>query len=54
MAQLPRRWGKSSLLEVLQSCGDEALRDVISGWGGVGWGGAGGWGIPWDQEERQQ
>ena len=36
-AQAAREWGVP-VPEVLQSCGDVALGDVISGHGGVGWG----------------
>ena len=43
MAQLPRGVVVSLSLEVFQSHGDVALRDVGSGCGGVGWGWS--WGI---------
>ena len=38
MAQLPREVVESPSLEVIQDRGDVALRDVVSGHGGVGWG----------------
>ena len=38
MAQLPREVGESPSLEVSQSCGDVALRDVGSGHSGSGLG----------------
>ena len=38
MAQLHREVGESPSLEAFESCGDEALRAVVSGHGGVGWG----------------
>ena len=43
VAQLPRGVVVSLSLEVFQSHGDVALRDVGSGCGGVGWGWT--WGI---------
>jgi len=36
-AQLPREVGESLCLEVFQSHGDVALRDVVSGMVGWGW-----------------
>ena len=38
LAQLPREVGESLSLEVLNSHGDVALRDMVSGHGGMGWG----------------
>ena len=38
LTQLPREVGESLLLQVFKSHGDVALRDVVSGHGGVGWG----------------
>jgi len=38
VAQLPREVGESPSLEVSQSCGDVALRDVGSGHSGSGLG----------------
>ena len=37
LTQLPREVGESLLLQVFKSHGDVALRDVVSGHGGVGW-----------------
>jgi len=37
VAQLPREVVGSPSLEVFRSCGDAALRAVVSGHGGVGW-----------------
>lgn len=42
VAQLPREVGVSPSLEVPQSCGDVALRNVGSRHGGMGWVGLGG------------
>ena len=44
MAQLAREW-ESPSLEVSQNCGDVALKDVVSGHGGVGWGWIGDHGV---------
>ena len=38
LAQLPREVGESPSLEMFQSRGDVALKDVVSEHGGVGWG----------------
>ena len=38
VAQLPREVVESPSLEEFQSCGDVALRIVVSGHGWVGWG----------------
>ena len=38
LAEAAREVGGSPSLEVFQSCGDVALKDVVSGIGGVGWG----------------
>ena len=38
VAQLPRKVVGSPSLEVFKNHGDMALRDVVSGHGGVGWG----------------
>ena len=37
VAQLPREVVGSPSLEVLQICGDVALRDIVSGHDGMGW-----------------
>jgi len=37
LVQLPRELGESLSLEMFKNPGDVALRDVVSGHGGMGW-----------------